>query len=174
MAACFFLHSGSVWEQGNVSTVVFLLRDSGTTCFQHPLFLFLIIQVSHSLVFMDERCEVSVLTNRKSEEQRGCDSWRRCVRAYVCVYELPPLLSCYSSSSLCFLPLTGPCPFLREPFWGRRRCPRSCSVHGTPPCPSSLSRSESECMRAEEVGAGTGFKRAGLCMCEEKEDRKKW
>lgn len=72
----------------------------------------------------------------------------------------PPLLPCYSSSSLCFLPLTGPWPFLREPFCGRRRCPRSCSIHGTPPCPSSLSRSESECMRAEEVGAVTGFSRA--------------
>lgn len=66
----------------------------------------------------------------------------------------------YSSSSLCFLLRAGPWPFLREPFWGRRRCPRSCSFHGTPFCPSSLSRSESERMRAEEVGAGMGFSRA--------------
>lgn len=116
---------------------------------------------------MDERCEVSVLKNNEGtpeEEQQGvaaASGMRGGQRA-------APLLSCYSSSSRCFLPLTGPMPFLREPFWGRRRCPRSCSVHGTPPCPSSLSRSESECMRAEEVGAGTGFMRTAR---EEKEEK---
>lgn len=72
----------------------------------------------------------------------------------------PRLLRRYSNSSRCFLPRAGPWPFLREPFWGRSRCPRSCSFQVTPFCPSSLSRSESECMRAEEVGAGMGFRRA--------------
>lgn len=131
-------------------------------------------------VFMDERREVFVLSDNNNVE-------RRRVRNKVCVTaggggvcecvrgqrRAPPLLSCYSSSSLCFLPLAGPWPFLREPFWGLRRCPRSCSVHGTPPCPSSLSRSESECMRAEEVGAGTGFRRPGRWVVEEEKKRKR-
>lgn len=105
-------------------------------------------------VFTEEKCEVFVL--KTNEGERGGVKGKSCVRAAVS----SPLLSCYSCSSLCFLALTGPWPFLREPFWGLRSCPRSWSVHGIPPCPSSLSRSESECMRAEEVGAGTGFRRA--------------
>lgn len=140
-------------------------HDSGTTCFQHvfPLFLLVNPAITQS-VLMDERCEVFVLKDqqkrkRKSEEQEGetAGGGGVSVRGQR---RAPPPLPCYSSSSRCFLPLTGPWPFLREPFCGRRRCPRSCSVHGTPPCPSSLSRSESECMRAEEVGAVTGFRRA--------------
>lgn len=66
----------------------------------------------------------------------------------------------YRNSSLCFLVLWGPWPLRKEPFWGRSRWPRSRSVQGTPACPSSLSRSESECMRADEEGVGTGFSRA--------------
>lgn len=116
-------------------------------------------------VFRDERCEVFVLKSNMRERVRN-----RGVRqpgqeeeeeGRVRAADSSPLLSRYSRSSLCFLALVGPWPFLMEPFWGRRSCPRSCSVHGTPPCPSSLSRSESECMRAEEVGAVTGFRRAG-------------
>ena len=72
----------------------------------------------------------------------------------------PP--ACYSSSSLCgFLPRAGPRPFRSVPFCGRSSWPRSRSAQATPPWPSSLSRSESERMRAEEVGGGTAFRRAG-------------
>lgn len=140
--------TGSACEQGKFTIVVFFCDSE--TCFQH-VFLSFRNQGSAQCIFMDERREVFVLNNNQRE--RG-----RMRKRGVCEgsSELP-FLSCYSNSSLCFFPLTGPWPFLMEPFWGRRRCPRSCSVHRSPPCPSSLSRSESECMRAEEVGAGTGL-----------------
>lgn len=60
----------------------------------------------------------------------------------------------YSSSSRGFLALGASWPLFREPFWGRSRWPHS--------WPSSLSRSESECMRAGDVGPGTGFRRVVL------------
>lgn len=158
-----FHHIGSVWEQGHFSTVVFFLwqwDNMFPACFSsRPLPKIRCRTVCLRGWEVWGFCvEEQQKRNRKSEEQRGVTAGGGvCVRAAAS----SPLLPCYSSSSLCFLPLAGPWPFLREPFWGRRRCPRSCSVHGTPPCPSSLSRSESERMRAEEVGAGTGFRRAG-------------
>ena len=166
------LRVGSVWGSGifQYNGVFSVPVGQHVSSMSFPLSLSLNPGVPLS-VFMDERCEVFVLKNNKRirgrVRSRGVEEG--CTRAAAS----SPLLSCYSSSSRCFLPRTGPWPFLREPFWGRRRCPRSCSVHGTPPCPSSLSRSESECMRAEEVGAGTGFIRAGrwVVVQEHREDK---
>lgn len=161
--------------QGNVSTVVVFFQWQWDNMFL--LSFPSLIQASHSLSsWMRGVRLLCWRTTKEKEEERGTRGnvtagWRA---VWVCEgsSELPLLLlSCYSSSSLCFLPLTGPWPFLREPFWGRKRCPRSCSVHGTPPCPSSLSRSESECIRAEEVGAGTGFMRAGRRQVEDRKKR---
>lgn len=117
-----------------------------------------------SSVFRVESCEVFYVLkepwrSRKCVEQRGVTVLGSFLFVKVAL-ELPTSSYRYSNSSRCFLLRAGPWPFLKEPFWGRRRCPRSCSFHGTPFCPSSLSRSESECMRAEEVGAGMGFSRA--------------
>lgn len=173
IAQCLHVLIGSVWEQGNVITVVvFFFMTVGQRVCSKILFFLCVIPAVKQSIFITQRCEVSCCertTEEKQEEWRamGLSGQRRCV--FVCVRPAKgcPPPSCYSSSSRCFLALVGPWPFLREPFWGRSRCPRSCSVHGTPPCPSSLSRSESECMRAEEVGAGTGFKRAE-CQVEEK------
>lgn len=147
MAVSFSRRSGSVWVQGSFSIVVFFLWQWDNTVPTSPSLSLFLTQVSPSL--SSQRRSVRFLCWRPTKG-------KSCVRAAVS----SPLLSCYSCSSLCFLALTGPWPFLREPFWGLRSCPRSWSVHGIPPCPSSLSRSESECMRAEEVGAGTGFRRA--------------
>lgn len=171
----FSLQIGSVWDQGNSSIVVFFLwqwYNMFPACFSS---LSLIKSRYHSLSsWMRGVRFLCWRTTKEKERVRNRGVWQLeegCVRAAAS----SPLLSCYSSSSLCFLPLAGPWPFLREPFWGRRRCPRSCSVHGTPPWPSSLSRSESECMRAEEVGAGTGFIRAGrrVMVQENRQEKRK-
>lgn len=147
-----FFDNGSVWEHRMANEVFWCQQD--------------VCAVSPTLIFSLQSWKLwgfyvlkEPWRSRKCVEQRGVTVSGSFLFVKVAL-ELPTSSNRYSNSSRCFLLRAGPWPFLKEPFWGRRRCPRSCSFQGTPFCPSSLSRSESECMRAEEVGAGMGFSRA--------------
>lgn len=89
----FFLHIGSVWEQGNVSTVVFF-RWQWDNMFPAS-FSSLSLLKSCCHAFMDERCEgffVERTTKEKQEEwgTEGCNSWRRGVCVWAASSSPPP------------------------------------------------------------------------------------